>query len=157
MITSYKLKRDTKIPGHVPIELEIKAEIIADEQTIIEHPKRMDMEKMESLSERVKMRIEEEMVERYEEEIKKARKNKEVDKAWKLASKAGEGYLKRCLTYAGAECKAEMERGGTSKLKKQTIGAEINRKGGEYPRNENKKNVAHLETLVIKIAVKITY
>ena len=150
----FKLKRDSKIPGHIPLEIELDAEVVAEQQTVLRHPKRIEVEKMGKVPEAAKIRIEKDMIGKYGEEIDEARREKKVDKAWKLASKAGELYLKLCLREIGVKSEREIERGGTSRLIKQTIAVESKRGEPETTKGKKSTGVGYLESIARKIQVK---
>ena len=47
MIKNFRLRRESRIPGHIPIEIELDAEMISEEQTILKHPNKLNVDKME--------------------------------------------------------------------------------------------------------------
>ena len=116
MVKGFRLKRDCIIPGHIPIEIELEGEMVAEEQTILRNPQKIDTAKIEALPEEFKERIATEAWNVRREQFEQARKNKATEKAWRIASQAAERYLKRCAKSCGLKVEDEQERGGASVL-----------------------------------------
>ena len=110
MIIGFRLKKNCRLPGHIPTETELKGEAVNDQQTALRSPKEMNMEKMQELGEQIKEQIAEEELEKGGHAFQEARKNKQVDRAWKEASAMAEKYSRKCLARVGCMIKGKLER-----------------------------------------------
>ena len=76
MITHFEVVRDAQWPGHLPLLIEMNGEMIANEQTVMQQPKALAVEKMEMVKELRKIEIIKRVQQRYGGKIILARKEK---------------------------------------------------------------------------------
>ena len=122
MIRGYRLVKEAKFPGHIPIEIQFKNELEIATNFEMEKPKKIKNPKewIDQVTEKEKKEILESILEENREEIDRERRENKVDQVWKRVSNCAERYIVKCMKAGGYEKNTTMSnRGGAAEVKKK--------------------------------------